>query len=108
MDIPLDPVARALGETVTPSAWRVLFLRSRPGRDEEPPERSVLPVIQSDTAICPARYLAMALRDVEPARLAKPQPASPPVGLAALDGRVLSPEQAKAYDLKLVLDGWMP
>jgi Acetyl xylan esterase (AXE1) len=104
MDIPLDPVARTLGETVTPSAWRVLFLRSRPGRDEEPPERSVLPVIQSDTAVCPARYRGMALRDVEPARLAKPQPESPPTGLAALDGRVLSSEQRKEFRLATMVD----
>ena len=34
---------------------------SRPGRDGEPRETGVLPVIQSETPLCPARYRRMSL-----------------------------------------------
>jgi cephalosporin-C deacetylase-like acetyl esterase len=95
IDIPLRPVATALGEVFSPVGWRILFLRSRPGRDGEPPEKTVLPVIQSDTVVCPLRYRRLELRDIEPRRLPRPAALTPPRGLAAMDARVLSPEQRK-------------
>ena len=54
MDIPLEPVAQALGETELPVEWRDPSARTRLGRDGEPRETSVLPVIESETALCPA------------------------------------------------------
>jgi hypothetical protein len=51
LDIPLDSVAKALGEVSMPQEWRLLLLRSRPGRSGEPREISVWPVIQTDTPL---------------------------------------------------------
>src|SRR6266404_763292 len=36
MDLPLDFIAEALGETGTPRDWRVVMMRHRPGRPGEP------------------------------------------------------------------------
>lgn len=83
LDVPLQPAAEVLGEVRAPAEWRVLLLRYRPGRDGEPRETSVLPVVQSETALCPARYRRMVLVDRDPAELAKPP--EPP---AAVDARV--------------------
>jgi hypothetical protein len=54
LDVPLDFVANALGEPVTPRDWRILLMRHRPGRSGEPEESSVLPITQSVTPYCPA------------------------------------------------------
>ena len=66
IDIPLAEVAAVLGELNTPQQWRVLLQRSRPAGEGEPSELSVLPVTQTDTPLCPARYRRLAL--VEKAR----------------------------------------
>lgn len=61
LDIPLDAVAAVLGEERVPEEWRVLFVRSRPGVNGELRETSVLPVIETETLVCPARYRRMRL-----------------------------------------------
>lgn len=61
IDIPLQPVAEALGEERIPGEWRVLFLRNRRARPGDAREASVLPVIESDTALCTARYRRLRL-----------------------------------------------
>ncbi|HEU0140482.1 MAG TPA: acetylxylan esterase [Bryobacteraceae bacterium] len=61
LDIPLEPVAEVLGESTVPADWRVLLMRFRRGRPGDARETSVLPVIQSDTALCPARYRRLRL-----------------------------------------------
>ena len=95
MDIPLEPVAKALGEAGIPAEWRVLFVRVRPGRDGELPEKSVLPVIRSETAICPLRYRRLVFGDGAGATLPKPR--------RAIDGRVFSAEERKRLDLPAML-----
>jgi dienelactone hydrolase len=95
IDIPLGPVAKALGETGSPTHWRALFVRLRPGRDGEVLQKSVLPVIQSETAICPLRYRRLELSNSAGGALPTPQP--------TIDVRVLSPDERKSLDLPAML-----
>ena len=67
LDIPLREAAAVLGEDGVPKEWRMLVMRHRQG------EVSVLPVIESSTPLCPARYRRMSLLDGP----APPQPAEP-------------------------------
>lgn len=99
IDIPLQPAAEVLGEINTPSEWRVLLMRYRPGRDGEPRETSVMPVVQSETPLCPARYRRLALVDQDPSQLTTPP--DPP---APADTRVLPAEQRKNLNLPGMLD----
>jgi hypothetical protein len=96
IDVPLQRAAEVLGETTLPTGWRVLLMRYRPGRDGGHRETSVLPVVQRETPLCPARYRRLALVDQDPSR-----PADPPV---SLDARVLSAEQRKAMNVAGMLD----
>jgi dienelactone hydrolase len=100
MDIPLEPVAAALGETSIPAEWRILLMRFRPARDGEPAESSVLPVIESNTALCPARYRRMTLadRDISASTEVVSLPAP-----AEFETRVLSPAQRKESNLSEML-----
>lgn len=95
LDIPLEPVAKVLGEDGIPAEWRVLFRRVRQARDDEPTEESELPVTQSDTPLCTPRYRRLQLSDAAPSGLPGLPPREVSAGLAALDGRVLSPEERK-------------
>ncbi len=99
IDVPLERAAEVLGESTAQTSWRVLLLRYRPGRDGEPRETSVMPVVQSETPLCPARYRRLALIDKDPSQLA--QPPDPPV---SLDARVLSTEQRKTMNVSGMLD----
>jgi dienelactone hydrolase len=92
VDIPLDEVAAVLGEVNTPREWRVLFARSRPATKSDPRETSVLPVTQSETPLCPARYRRLVL--VEKVRPISEKPAT-----ALVDSRVLSPKQREQMAL---------
>jgi dienelactone hydrolase len=69
LDIPLEGVARVLGESGMPDEWRILLMRYRRGRKGEAAERSVLPVVQSETALCPARYRRLRLMDAAPSAI---------------------------------------
>src|SRR5205823_1499453 len=71
LDLPLDAVRQVLGGSAGANSWKILLLRYRPGRNGEPQETSVLPVTQSVTALCPARYRRLDLTGTEPARLPK-------------------------------------
>ncbi len=82
LDIPLEAAAQALGEALAvPVEWRVLFARSRPATANDPRETSLLPITQSDTPYCPARYRRLVLAEGRGSR--EPEPA------AAVDLRVL-------------------
>jgi hypothetical protein len=72
LDLPLDPASKVLGELRIPRTWRVLFLRHRPERDGEPGETSVLPITESVTPFCPARYRRLELVSAGPGQLLKP------------------------------------
>jgi cephalosporin-C deacetylase-like acetyl esterase len=96
IDIPLEAAAAALGETSMPAEWRILLKRFRPERDGEPQESSVLPVIESNTALCPARYRRMALVDRDPSTLKEMASKRAP---AEFETRVLSPSQRKQFNL---------
>lgn len=99
IDVPLQPAAEVLGEIKAPSEWRVLLMRYRPGRDGEPRETSVMPVVRSETPLCPARYRRLALIDRDPSQLTKPP--DPP---APADARVLPAEQRRKLNLPGMLD----
>lgn len=104
LDVPLEFVASALGETQIPKEWRILLMRHRPARPGEPEETTVLPVTESATPYCPARYRRLVLVTADPARLrAAPQPA-PSGDLAFAPTRVLSTEQRKQMALPEMLD----
>ena len=63
LDIPLEQAAAALGEPRIGRQWSVLFARSRPAAANDPRETSVLPVIESETMYCPARYRRLELAE---------------------------------------------
>jgi dienelactone hydrolase len=104
LDIPLEPVAKILGEEAIPAEWRVLFRRVRQGRADEPPEESELPVTQSDTPLCTPRYRRLQFVEAAPPPLASSPPQAVSSGLAALDGRVLSPEERKKLSIASMLN----
>ena len=101
IDIPLDSAAAALGESSTPAEWRILMKRFRPGRDGEPPESTVLPVIESDKALCPARYRRMVLADRESSALKEKSAQQPS---KEFETRVFSSAQRKKLDLSDMLE----
>ena len=104
VDVPLDFVANALGEAQTPRDWRVLLMRYRPGRSGEPQETTVLPVIQSVTPYCPARYRHLVLVDADPRQLKGVEVPTLSGSLAFAPMRVLSDEQRKQMALSDMLD----
>lgn len=104
MDLPLDFVANALGETGTPRSWRILFRRHRLGRSSEPQETSVLPITQTVTPYCPARYRRLTLANTDVSQAGGQQLPSPSGSLAFIPTRVLSPEQRRQLALSDVLD----
>ena len=103
IDIPLEPVAKILGEDGIPAEWRVLFRRVRLGRSDEPEEESALPVTHSDTPLCTPRYRRFEFVAAAPSTLASLPPPSSPSGLAALDLRVLSAEERKKLAIAQML-----
>src|SRR4029077_6996880 len=104
LDVPLDFVSSTLGEATTPRDWRILLVRHRPGREGEPQETSVLPITQSVTPFCPARYRRLALVDKEPSKVQGLQVPAPSGNLAFAPTRVLSAEQRKDMALSDMLD----
>jgi dienelactone hydrolase len=104
LDLPLDFIADTLGEVGTPRNWRILFMRYRPSRDGEPQETSVLPVTQSVTPYCSARYRNLTLVESDPAALRGMQAAVPSGNLEFAPTRVLSDEQRKEMTLSGMLD----
>ena len=99
LDLPLDAIKEVLGEVDTPREWRVLLLRLRPSRDGEPQETSVLPVTQSVTPFCPARYRRLRLVDTDPSQLSAPSLPQRSGNLDFFPTRVLTAEQRKEMDL---------
>ena len=83
LDIPLREAAAVLGEEGIPRDWRILILRNRGG------EVSVLPVIESSTALCPARYRRLALLE----GAAPPQPAEAPDAVTSLPAVLAQPRR---------------
>src|SRR5262249_27442636 len=71
-----------------------------PGRDGEPRETSVLPVIQSETPFCPARYLRLALVRLDPGKLPRLENGEK----AGTEARVFSPEQRQQLGLSGMLE----
>ena len=103
-DLPLAPIAQILGEAQIPAEWRILLLRFRPGRDGEPEETSVLPVTESVTPICPARYRRLKLVDRAPSLLPGLPIAEGGNNLAFAPSRVFSDQQRKEVQLDTMLD----
>lgn len=86
IDLPLDEIAAALGETGVPNGWRVLLARYRAARPGEAAELSSLPVVVTSSFYGPARYRSLILRDAEPHEVATPDipyPVTSEQGLAA-------------------------
>ena len=104
LDLPLAAVAEAMGEVATPQEWRVLLLRSRPARDGEPRETGVLPITQSVTPLCPARYRRLKLVGTAPSQLHAVSIPERSGNLSSFPTRVLGPEQRKQMDLAGMLE----
>ena len=104
LDLPLDFIVNALGETPSTQNWRILLTRHRPGRAGEPSETSVLPVTQSVTPYCPARYRRLALVDKAPSQVSGHQMTAPAGSLSFAPVRVFSPEERKQLALSDMLD----
>jgi dienelactone hydrolase len=107
LDIPLDTVSSVLGEVQIPKVWRVLLLRHRPGRDGEIGETSVLPVTQSRTPLCPARYRRLELVSQDPSQLPKPEAPQRSGNLTFLSSRVFSSAQRKQMDLSGMFNNYL-
>ena len=108
LDLPLDVIADVLGESHVVREWRILLVRSRPGRDGEREEMSVLPVTQSATRICPARYRRLELVETNPSRLAQPPiPGQSDSNLAFLPDRVLSADQRADVNLSGMMENYL-
>jgi len=99
LDLPLDAIKEVLGEVQTPREWRVLMQRHRPSRDGMQQETSVLPITQSVTPFCPARYRRLNLVDTDPSQLHAPSIPEGSGNLAFFPTDVLTPEQRKEVDL---------
>jgi dienelactone hydrolase len=106
LDLPLEPVAQILNEAHTPAHWRVLFMRNRVARQGRPREESVLPVTESNTAYCPARYRRLDLVQADPAQVAS-SPPEHPSGMATLSSEVFSPSQRAQMDLPGMMDQYL-
>ena len=104
LDVPLDFVASALGEQGAPRTWKVLLMRYRPGRAGEPAETSVLPVTESITPYCPARYRRLILVDADPSQLKAVKLPASLGNLGVVPTRVLSEEQRKQMTIPEMLD----
>lgn len=98
VNLPLDQIAAALGESAVPTEWRVLVGRARQPRLGEPGELSTTPMLGNPFLLAPARFRRLELTGEDPARL-DPDPAQQPVPeptglagqLAGLDSEVFSP-----------------
>ena len=106
-DLPLDYISKALGEERTPEDWRILLMRFRPGRDGEPQEVSTLPVTQTTTPFCPARYRRMRLVASDPSTVPIPISSDEKGSLGSLPGRVYSDEQRRQMGLPGMLDQYI-
>jgi dienelactone hydrolase len=108
LDLPLDAIAEVLGESHLVRKWRILLVRSRPARDGEPEEMSVLPVTQSVTRICPARYRRLELVETNASQLAKPPiPEQSGSNLAFLPNRVLSAGERADVNLSGMMEKYL-
>ncbi|HET9180195.1 MAG TPA: acetylxylan esterase [Terriglobia bacterium] len=107
LDIPLDQVSAVLGEIQIPTVWRILLWRHRPGRDEEAGEASVLPVTESATPFCPARYRRLKLVSQDPSQLPGPEARQRTGDLSFLPSRVFSSAQRKQMDLSSMFDSYL-
>jgi len=104
LDVPLDKVAALLGEGEPPAEWRLLLRRERPSRAGEPLEISVLPVVASDTPICPARYQRLVLSEHGPKQVTPWQGSTPKSGQPPFETRVFSAEQRRRMNLADMLN----
>jgi len=107
LDIPLDQVSTMPGEVQIPKVWRILLLRHRPGRAGEAGEISVLPVTESTTPLCPARYRRLELVSQESAQLPKTEGPQRTGALTFLPDRVFSSAQRKQMDLSSMFDSYL-
>lgn len=105
-NLPLGSIAQALGEVRVPRDWRILLVRSRPGRDGEPGETSVLPITQSPRNVCTARYRRMELSEQAPSQLPHPKFPERTGNLAFLPSRVFSAEQRNQMNLADMLQSY--
>ncbi len=106
LNLPLEEIANALGESGVPKKWKVLIGRVRRERPGEPAETSTLPVIGSPFLNAPARYRSLILSDRSPLEIPSPEPAfragainTARAELANLDPDALSRVQRKYYDV---------
>jgi len=107
LNLPLDFISKALGEARSSQDWRILLMRFRPGRDGEPRESSVLPITESVTSRCPARYRRMKLVPTSPAKVPGPSHPEGTGDLTSLPGRVFTPDQRKQLGLAGMLDQYI-
>ena len=103
IDIPLQAAATILGDTTPPREWRLMFVRRFPGGAGEPPETSVLPVTESATELCPARFRRVLLLQSGARPNFVPPAEQEGDALVSLDTRVFSPAEREKRDLANML-----
>ncbi len=107
LDLPLDAIRQVLGVSPESGELKILLLRYRRGRDGEPEETSVLPVTQSVTALCPARYRRLELAKYDPAQLPKIAVKLRLGDMAFFPTQVFSSEERKQMKLDEMLDTYL-
>lgn len=92
LDIPLEKVLNILGEPESQTRMRVLFVRIRPGRNNEVTETSALPTIPAQTFTGSIRYRGLRLTEAAPGTLPRMET---PSAIPSLNTRVWSPEERR-------------
>jgi cephalosporin-C deacetylase-like acetyl esterase len=104
LDLPLEHIRKVLSERGNPKEWRVLLVRTRAGHEGEPLETSVLPITQSVTPLCPARYRRLKLVEGSPSQLVTSFLSEPTGDLASFPTQVFNPEQRRQMDLNAMVE----
>ncbi len=102
VDVPLDEVASALGESGVPSRWRMAIGRLRAARPGEVEEWSAIPFVGSPSAFfAMSRYRAMHLTEAAPAAVLPPVERTKALtGLASMDSNVWTPLQRRFHGVR--------
>ena len=110
VNLPLDEIAKSLGELSIPQNWKVLIGRVRQSRIGEPREISTIPVIENPYFLAPARYRRLNLTRIDPSKIEipeteykRPHMSGLAGELSRLNSNVLSRIQRKYNDVRRML-----
>ncbi len=110
INLPLDEIAKGLGELSIPQNLRVLIGRVRQSRVGEPREITTIPVIENPYFLAPGRYRRLNLTRINPSKIEmteteykRPHMSGLAGELSELNSYVLSRVQRKYNDIRRML-----